>query len=250
MQKLTSNGSYLMQLGCGGSGNCAASSANGRFANPQGVAIDSSGNIWVVDYDNHRVEKFNRSGTWLQSIGGVPPTFTCETAPSGSVPACAAGAGNGQFNHPVSVAIDSRDNVWVTDYTGARVQEFNSSGTYLNSISTHLTGPWGITIDASGNFWVAERGSESMREFNSSGVYQNTFDGPNGSANGQFRQETDIAIDPSGNLWVTDGTNQRVQKFDSTGTYLSQLGCATGACSSGLGNGQFNVPGFIAIGAR
>jgi prepilin-type N-terminal cleavage/methylation domain-containing protein len=250
VQKLTSNGSYLMQVGCGGSGHCAASSANGMLANPQGVAIDSSGNIWEVDYDNQRVQEFNSAGTWLRSIGG-PPASTCVTIPSGTVPACPAGAAPGQFNHPVSVVIDSNSNVWVTDFTNARVQEFNSSGTYLNALSSgHLTGPWGITIDASGNFWVADRGSETIQEFNSSGVYLNTFDGANGSANGQFMQETDIAIDPSGNLWVTDGTNQRVQKFNSTGTYLSQLGCATGACSSGLGNGQFNVPGFIAISGR
>jgi hypothetical protein len=52
----------------------------------------------------------------------------------------------------------------------------------------------------------------------------------------------------NGNFWVTDCTNNRVQKFNSSGTYIGRLGCSTGACASGTGNGQFNCAWGIAIG--
>lgn len=66
-------GSYLNQFGSYGS-------ANGHFSQIGYVAIDSGGNVWVTDEANNRVQEFNSSGTWLQSIGGPSP-YTCETSP-------------------------------------------------------------------------------------------------------------------------------------------------------------------------
>jgi sugar lactone lactonase YvrE/type II secretory pathway pseudopilin PulG len=150
VQKLSSSFSWILTIppsGCTGSGwpVCAASSTNGRFNNPNGIAVDSGGNVWVVDANNNRVQKFNSSGTFLLGIGSGYQSA------GGSIGA--SGTGNGQFSSPSELAIDGGGDVWVEDSSNNRVQEFNSSGTYMSQIST--ASPNGIAIDSSGNLWVA-----------------------------------------------------------------------------------------------
>jgi DNA-binding beta-propeller fold protein YncE len=109
---------------------------------PQSVAIDSTGNAWVGDLSNNRVQKFNTSGTWLQTI----PSSGCQTA---SVPACSPSTSNGQFSNPQTVAFDSSGNLWVTDSNNNRVEEFNGSGTFLLGIGAGYNGVSG-SIGTSG----------------------------------------------------------------------------------------------------
>jgi prepilin-type N-terminal cleavage/methylation domain-containing protein len=194
--KYTSNGTFLLGIGAGyqgvGGSIGSAGSANGQFADYIfGIAVDSSNNVWVVESSNERVQKFNSSGSWLLSIGGPSP-YTCETSPAGSVPACATGSGNGQFNSPYGIAIDSGGNIWVSDYYNTRVQKFNSSGVYQSQFNTWAGGsgaysPGALAFDSSGNIWVFDNYSDNtIVEFNSSGSYLSKFGGTSGSGNGQF----------------------------------------------------------------
>src|SRR5262249_14844155 len=88
---------------------------NGQFENPVGVAVDTSGNVWVADAIG--IEEFTSGGTFLQKFGGH-------------------GSGNGQFSSPSGVAVDSSGNVWVADYVNDSVQEFTSGGTFLQKFGT------------------------------------------------------------------------------------------------------------------
>jgi prepilin-type N-terminal cleavage/methylation domain-containing protein len=196
IEKFNSSGAYLTGIGAGYNGVAgsigSSGSANGQFDLPFGIAIDASGNLWVTDGGNNRVQEFNSSGTWLQSIGGPSP-YTCETSPSGSIPACASGTGSGQFNDPQGIAIDASGNVWVADDGNNRVQEFNSSGTYQMGIGAGYNG-------VSGSI------------------------GSSGTSNGQFHSPVGIAIDASGNIWVVETSgSERVQEFTSSGVYISQF---------------------------
>jgi DNA-binding beta-propeller fold protein YncE len=212
-------GTYLSQFGSYGTGN-------GQTTNAQGIARDSSGTFYVVDYGTRRVQKFNSSGVYQSQFGTV-------------------GSGNGQFNNPVNIAIDSSGNIWVVDGVNKRVQKFNSSGVYQSQFGSSGSGngqfnsPSGIAIDSSGNIWVVDSGNNRVQKFNSSGVYQSQF-GTVGSGNGQFNIPGGIAIDSSGNIFVTDFSNNRVQKFNSSGIYQAKFG------SAGTGDGQFTqVRGIV-----
>jgi sugar lactone lactonase YvrE/type II secretory pathway pseudopilin PulG len=252
--KYNSSGTVLLNFGAGFNGVAGtqynSGSGNGQLNSPAAVAIDASGNVWVADLGNNRVQEFNSSGAWVRSIGGPSP-YTCETAPAGSSPSCASGSGNGQFSGPGGIAIDPSGNIWVVDSGNYRIQEFNSSGVYQTQFGSygagggHFVSPDGIAIDASGNIFTTDgNGDTYIQEFSNSGVYMGEF-GSTGSGNGQIgasgSQAGRIAIDSGGNIWIADIVNSRVEEFSSCGTYLSQFG------SSGTGNGQFTSPLGIAL---
>jgi prepilin-type N-terminal cleavage/methylation domain-containing protein len=233
VEKFAVNGNGQCLSSGGYSSLGGAGSGNGQFSGPgpYGIAIDASGNFYITDPPNNRVEKFDSNFNYLSQIGCA----------SGQ---CTAGSGNGQLHWPTAITIDASGNIWVADTLNYRVQEFNSSGSYVNQVGSTSTTyyPDGVAIDASGNVWVSDpqNGQVGVAEFNSSGSYLGRFGSP-GSGNGQFSGNWGIAFDPSGNMYVVDSGNNRVQKFNSSGTYISQFG------TSGSGNGQFNTPLYIAI---
>src|SRR5689334_15471389 len=105
---------YLTQWGTYGSGD-------GQFNGPYGVATDAFGNVYVVDQNNNRIQKFTSTGTYLAQWG----TF---------------GSGNGQFAIPAGIATDAAGNVYVADRDNFRIQKFTGSGTYLTQWGTYGTG--------------------------------------------------------------------------------------------------------------
>src|SRR5262249_15622606 len=85
---------------------------NGQFYYPQGVAVDGSGNVYVVDTVNHRIQKFAPDGSYLTQWGTL-------------------GNGIGQFEYMNSIAVDAGGSVYVADSQNNRVQKFTGDGTYL-----------------------------------------------------------------------------------------------------------------------
>ena len=211
---------YILQWGTSGSGN-------GQFNDPNSVATDGAGDVYVVDRNNHRVQKFTSTGAYVTQWG----------SPSGS--------GNGQLLAPNNVATDAAGNVYVTENGNYRVQKFTGTGTYVTQWGSNGTGngqfsqPWGIATDAAGNVYVSDLIGNRIQKFTSTGVYLTQW-GSAGSGNGQFQFPAGVATDPAGNVYVVDNSNERIQKFTSTGTYLTQWG------TSGSGNGQFNSANGVA----
>jgi tripartite motif-containing protein 71 len=80
-------------------------SGDGQFISPGGVAADGSGNVYVADSGNDRIQRFDASGTFLTTWGS-------------------AGSGNGQFHFPEGVATDGSGNLYVADSTNHRIQKF------------------------------------------------------------------------------------------------------------------------------
>src|SRR6266571_3391840 len=89
--------SYLLQWGTPGGGD-------GQFNGPEGVAVDASGNVYVADFGNHRVQKFTATGVYRSQWG-------------------TSGVGAGQFRFPLGVAVDASGNVYVADNSNFRIQK-------------------------------------------------------------------------------------------------------------------------------
>ena len=199
---------FSAKWGTGGSGG-------GQFDHPSSIAVDPSGNVFVMDSYNYRVQKFTSAGTFLTSWGSV-------------------GAGDGQFSFggESSIAVDASGNVFVADMGNHRVQKFDNSGTFLTKWGG-VSYPSGIAVDAAGDVFVVDRnGAPVVRKFTATGTLIISW-GTEGSGDGQFQSPTDIAVDGSGNVFVADAANLRIQKFTNTGTFLSKWG------SYGSADGQF-----------
>jgi tripartite motif-containing protein 71 len=183
-----------------------AGTGQGQFNQPVGIALDSTGNVFVLD--SNRVQKFDGNGAYLTSW---------------------------QVFNPMGISIDSGDNVYVTNYNQSLVHKYTNSGIFIASIgSGQLLLPTAVAIDSSNNVYVLDWSSSKVNKFSSNGNFLLSWGGP-GTANGQFADPKAIGIDASDRIYVGDGVN-RIQIFDSNGTYLGTWGV------SGKGDGQLDHP--------
>jgi DNA-binding beta-propeller fold protein YncE len=97
---------------------------NGQFYHPEDVAVAASGNVYVADAYNHRVQYFTSSGSFLGKWG-------------------TEGSGAGQFGLARGLAFASSGNIYVTDYRNGRVQYFTPTGSYLGFHGSEGTGDGG-----------------------------------------------------------------------------------------------------------
>jgi hypothetical protein len=177
----------------------------------------------VTDSLNHRVQKFGPTGSFITKWGSL-------------------GAGDGQFDEPRSIAIDSSGNVYVTDLRNNRVQKFTADGQFVTAWGRGgaadglFNGPVGIDTDPGGNVYVADQGNHRVQVFTPTGGFIAKW-GTFGAADGQFNEPYDVEVDRSGNVYVLDGGNRRIQKFTSTRQFITKWG------SAGSGDGQFNLGG-------
>jgi len=249
VEVFNTSGTFVMGIGAGYNGVSGSigspGSGNGQLTSPMGLALDTSGNLWVAEYNN-RIDEFSSIGKFIQSFG-------------------AAGGYSGQFFGSRAIAIDGRANVWVTDEYNNRVQEFSSSGNFLMSVggtSTACTNcgctgascptnsgsgngqfyqPYGVTVDASGNVWVADYVNYRLEQFSNLGAYKTQF--PTTPLNYVF--PTGIHIDNAGNIWVAS-IGPSVQEYTSSGTLIKTIGNGYNGVSGsqgygGSGTGQLNT---------
>ena len=181
---------------------------SGQFSTPNGLAVDGTGSIFVVDQDNDRVQRFNaKNMTFINSWGTT-------------------GSLTGQFNTPQGVAVDHNGNVYVTDSGNSRIQEFTQNGTFIKSWSligspNGAASPSGIAVDSSNHVYVTDATNDRVEEFDSStGLLLRQW-GSTGQGVGNFTGPQGIVASPSGSLYVVDSGNNRVEKFTSTGGFLS-----------------------------
>ncbi len=220
-------------------------SGPGQLDTPRGIAVDDSGNIYVADNRNHRVEKFDSSGNYVSEFdkGGIPEgiavyngtiyvvdrnsTNVKEFTPDGRLLYSfgSPGTNTGQLSNPERIAIDSSGNIYVAD-TGD-IQKFSSKG---NSISQFLAdgkyqcclNVMGVAVDASGNVYAADMEFHKIIKFSPTGStlaeFNATFSAPDISGTPQ-----DVAVDNAGNIYVADTYDGRIVKLDPTGNPVSAL---------------------------
>ena len=156
------------------------------------------------------------------------------------------GQGDGEFIWPAGIALDSRENIYVTDEWLNRVVVYDSDGGLLGHWGESGSGPGklerpsGIAADADDNLYVVESAAHRVQKFTAGGEYLAGW-GERGSEDGQLDSPWGIAIGPDGNVYVADHKNHRVQKFTPDGGFLASFG------SFGAGRGQLNRPSDVAV---
>ncbi len=223
----------------GGSGT-----GDAQFANAYGTAVSTStGDLYVVDQFDHRVERFDANGTFLGAFGwGVADGNAAAETCASNCQVGLQGTGDGQFDTPQGIAIDqSNGSVYVVDGNNNRIERFDASGTYVSQFGTagsadgQLSGPQGIAVDPTdGSVYVADASNNRVEKFDASGTFVDTFgfgvtDGSNafqtcttscqaGLAvpdDGGFSGPTRVAVDSNGKVYVLDTGNGRIERYTS-----------------------------------
>jgi YD repeat-containing protein len=225
-------------------------SGNGQLREPEGgLATDASGNVWVSDTLNSRLEEFNSKGEFVRTAGSP-------------------GEGVGQFGTTYGVTVDSKGNVWATDTGNDRVEEFSGAGVFVKmfgwgvsngeaklqtctsacraglagSGNGEFSTPEGIAVDSKGNIFVADRGNRRVQEFNESLAWVRNISKTE-EKEGPFY----LNVDSSGNLWVAyswDSQNQIAEFNTSEGKVIRMWGI------EGSAAGQLKDPYGVAVGAE
>jgi DNA-binding beta-propeller fold protein YncE len=187
--------------------------APGRFWQPDGIAVDSGGNIYVAEGNNYRIQKLDAGGQPLAQWGS---SSSRESAV--------------EFSSPSGVALDSQGYIYVTDTLRDRVQKLGPDGWPLGqwgsrgSAPGQFIGPHGIAADDDGHIYVADTSNHRIQKLDAATGRPLAQWGGQGSDPGQFNSPRGVALDRQGNIYVADTENHRIQKLDAAGRPLGQWG--------------------------
>jgi DNA-binding beta-propeller fold protein YncE len=194
----------------------------GEMDAPRGVATDAFGNVYLVEQDNRRIQKFDSSGNfqraWGEDVisGNMNTGFEICVAANGDTCKQGTFAGaalGGEMLGPESVATDAAGSVYVTDAGHGRVQRFDSSGNFQLA--------WGEDVASSGPGNTGT-GFEICQAAN--GDICKTGETMGAALIGEIAAPTGIAFDAAGNVYVADRGHNRIQKFDPEGIPLRAWG--------------------------
>ena len=240
----------------------SAGSGDGQLSSPAGVALSPTGDVWVLDRANGRIQRFRPNGQFVSKFAipevgegslASPRALAVDAAgnllvterhrvqklsPSGQSLAKFGTQGSqpGQLSYPFGVTVGADGSIWVADAT--RVQRFTAAGEYIETVAANgsgagqVKGPLGLATAPGGDVLVAESINNRVSVFDEDGDFVRSF-GSSGSGPGQFSSPAGVAVDPGGDIWVSQSSGDRIQVFDSSGAFLEQFG------SPGSGAEQF-----------
>ena len=206
---------------------------NASLKEPVAVALDTFGNLFIADQQNHRIRKVNTSGSITTVAGNGIGTYSGD----------GGAATNGSLNQPSGVALDAFGNLFIGDSYNKRVRKVDTNGIITtiagNGISGHsgdggaatnanLSAPCGLAFDASGNLLIGDAGGYRVRRVDTSGIITTVAGGGpslgDGGAptNASLYYPHDVAFDTSGNLFIADAFNDRIRKVSGLPTLALQ----------------------------
>ena len=204
---------------------------------PEGVAVDSTGNLYIADTLNNRVRRVDPSGT-ITTVAGT---------------GVVGGGGDGgpateaQLAFPKGVAVDADDNLYIADNENGRIRRIDRSGTITTiagigdgdfsgdggpAIGARLDSPTGVAVDSGGNLYIADTENHRIRRVDRSGAISTVagtgvggYGGDGGPATeAQLREPSGLALDSSGTVYIADTWNNRVRMIDSSGVISTVAG--------------------------
>ena len=198
---MNSSGTVLAQEGGGESRAHDRDGSSLRLNDPHGLALDSTGYLYIADTGNNRVIKLSVDG------GSVLTQY-----------------GSSDIKRPYSVAVDSNGTVYVGDAGDGRVAVFSNAGGFesrfgVASSSAELRG---LALTYRG-LWVSDRGRNELDLWSRAGVLLQTITGAQAPA-GELTRVRTLSADALGALYVIESDRDRVQKFDPLGDGLLAFG--------------------------
>ncbi|WP_054413285.1 NHL repeat-containing protein [Hymenobacter sp. DG25A] len=263
IRKITPQGVVTTVAGSGPKGKGSGGYADGlgataQFHDPQGVAVDAQGNIYVTDGLNYRIRKISPAGM-VSTLAG-----------SGEIGYIDGNASVAAFEALGTLVLDKLGNLYVADGHNYVIRKVTPTGevtTFAGSgVAGYADGPGqtakfeyfeGLTIDAQGHIYVADRQNNRIRRVSPDGMVTTVagsdevgfFDGLKGEA--AFSGPTGIAVDAEGTLYVADMENQAIRKISPAGVVSTIAGTGVPGITNGRATqAEFDYPFSITSDAQ
>ncbi len=232
VRKVTADGTITTVAGNGtqgysGDGGPATSA---QLASPQGVAVDTSGNLYIADQASSRIRKV-ANGTITTVAGNGTAGYSGDGGPATSA----------QLAWPVGVAVDTAGNIYIADTNNNRIRKVAANGTITTvagngnyaysgdgypASSAQVASPNGVAVDAAGNLYIADTGNSVIREVALNGVINTVagmylsgaggYSGDGGSpTSAQLNGPLGVALDSAGRLYIADTYNMVIRRVAS-----------------------------------
>jgi sugar lactone lactonase YvrE len=259
IRKITPAGVVTTLAGRAGTDGFADGAGSAAFFNdPEGLAVDASGNIYVADSLNNSIRKVTQSGQ-VTTLAGA--SFDGSDDGGGSA---------ARFHWPRDVVVAPSGTIYVVDQGNATIRKVTSSGDVTTfaglagstgavdgvGTSARFRDPWGLGFDLLGNIYVADSANNAIRKITPEGLVSTlgTLVVREGSADGfgtnaRFKSPNGIAADRLGNVFVADTNNHTIRKIAPSGEVTTFAGSAgVSGSTNGTGNAaRFYYPTDLAI---
>lgn len=218
IRKITQDGVATTLAGSGTSGGANGTGTAAQFYSPRAIIVGNDGNIYISEYNGHRIRKVTPEGV-VTTLAGGGQGYMDGTGTSA------------RFNHPKGLDMDAEGNIYVVDSDNQKIRKITSDGvvtTLAGSSAGYADGdgtdakfqyPSGIAVDNLGNVFVTDTNNQRIRMVTPNGDVTTIAGGATtGTVNGtgtdaRFNYPEGITIDVQGILYIADFSNNRIRKI-------------------------------------
>ncbi len=207
-----------------------------QISNPNGIALNADGALYIADGGNNRIRKVDANGVITTVAGNGDYTYSGDNGP-----ALQAGIG-----YAVGVTVGPEGSLYITDFDNNRIRKVDPSGIITTvagngnndftgdngpALAASLNMPIAVAIDQDGSLYIADYGNNRIRKVDPNGIIttvagsDNIALGDNGPAiQASLNSPVGIALGPDGSLYIADASDARIRKVDANGIITTVAG--------------------------
>jgi sugar lactone lactonase YvrE len=274
IRKVDTNGIITTMAGNGNgrySGDGAAAT-NASLANPNGVAVDVSGNLYIADTANARIRKVDTNGIITTVAGNGSLVFSGD----------GAAATSASLDGPEGAVLDAAGNLYIADTLHNRVRKVDTNGTITTvagngnttfsgdggaATNAGVSHPYGVGVDGFGNVYIVDYGHARIRRMGTNGIIMTVAGGGSGgdggaATNASLNLPQGLGLDAVGNLYIADTADARIRAVHfagfptleltnvtpaNAGDYTVLVGSAWGSVTSAVATLTVEAPPVITL---
>ena len=249
IRQIDANGSVTTLAGGSTEGLVDGTGAAAKFHSPAGIALDSSGNLFVADTGNHAIRSVSSAGVVTTLAGSGLSGFADGTGAAA------------RFNRPQGLAVGANGNIYVADTGNHAIRVITPGGVvttlagrpssgFVNGpvASAKFSTPQGIAVDTSGSVFVADTNNDAIRVISVAGIVSTLAGGTSGFVDGtgttaSFKGPQSLVLDGNGNVLVSDGFNYVIRRISPASVVTTWVGNGSPGFVNGTGAAaRFNYP--------